>query len=84
MCPYCHPLTSPLHTTNSKMQQTDSNQKGGEGANGGKKGKGHQETCTKDLWTKTTEGEDSVWEVGVDGVGESRRGKMGTTVVEQQ
>ena len=33
----------------------DSDQRGGgTGNNGGKKGKGHEGTCIKDQWTKTT------------------------------
>ena len=51
--------------------------------NKGKKGKGHQETCIKDPWTKPKRGriEGGRWEwVGW----ESGDGKMETTVLEQQ
>ena len=48
------------------------------GDNRGEKGKGHQETCIKDPWTKPKEGRME------GGVGESGGGKMETTVLEQQ
>ena len=47
----------------------------------GKKGKGHQETCIKDPWTKTKGGEDCMWEMRVGRVGKSTGG---TTVIEQK
>ena len=54
----------------------------GEKGNGEKKRKGHQGTCIKDPWTKTTDGgKERMWEVGVGRAGNGR--KMGTTVIEQ-
>ena len=51
------------------------------GNNGGKQGKGHQETCIKDPWTWTTG-----WglTVGAGQVGKSNGEKIGTTVIEKQ
>ena len=50
----------------------------GEGNNRGKKGKGHQGTCVKDPWTKTTEGEG----LNVVGEGETRGKGMEITLIE--
>ena len=49
-----------------------------------KKGKGYEETCIKDPWTKPKgeRGEGHRWTVGW--VGESGGRKMETTVLEQQ
>ena len=51
----------------------------GEGANRGKKGKGHQGTCVKHPWTKQR---GLGLRVGVDGAAESRGRKMETIVLE--
>ena len=53
------------------------------GDNQGKTGKGHQRTCIKDTWTKPKGGKSKggKWEWQVCGVD---RGKMETTILEQQ
>ena len=51
---------------------------------GGRKERDCQETCIKDTWTKLQWGRDQGWEVGMTGVRGSHRGKMETTVLEQQ
>ena len=50
----------------------------------GEKREGFSGTSIKDTWTKLKWGRDQGWEVGMTGVRGSHRGKMETTVLEQQ
>ena len=64
-----------------KDKLTVTRREGGAGENGGKKGQVNEHV--KGPWTRTM-GRDCLWEPGLDGAEEARRGKMGTTATEQQ
>ena len=77
-----------MHKTTNEQNRTSDMEKrnkltvtrgAGGGGEWGKKAKGHQGTCIRDPWTKPTG-----WGLtGGAGLGESNRGKIGTTVIEQ-
>ena len=50
----------------------------------GKKRKGRQGTCIKDIWTKPNSGRSEGRNGGMGGAGESGGRKVETTVLEQQ